>query len=384
MTLDDRSSELEEYWSCDYLENGLSFSYFSIRSCAIVHHGTGEPTLLAYRGGDICFDDVITARRDIVSQNQTATHHPNCKGCPNLVKRPWPQANYPVRWLGITAWLGCNLKCRYCWLEWADWSPRKTRAKLKSYDVYRSVRQLIEKQYLAPDAVIDWGGGGEPSLMPEFNQTLRLLSDHGTTQWVHTNATQTPTFLKEGAVEASRIHVLCSVDAGSPSVYQQLKGYDLYNTVWQNLRTYILAGAVVTVKYIMLPENCSRQEIRRFVRRAIASGRPTILGDFDYRFPEPTSDILDGLAYLQLLADKYGLAYSFEGVGRNSFAGGDLKAAVEAHFPNVYHDAYLYPLRILSKAPQTGYRLSILSSLLIQRGREKLGLLFGYLLKFAR
>lgn len=98
-----KSNELAEYWSCDYLENGLSFSYFSIRSCAIVHHGTGEPVLLAYSGGDICFDEVIAARKAIVSQNQAADHHPNCRGCPNLVKRQWTQSKYPVHWLGITS-----------------------------------------------------------------------------------------------------------------------------------------------------------------------------------------------------------------------------------------------------------------------------------------
>lgn len=272
-------------------------------------------------------------------------------------------------------------------MEWADWSPRNSATKkiLTSYNVYVSVRQLIEKQYLAPESVVDWGGGGEPSLMPEFDKTLRLLNDHGTTQWIHTNATQTPTFLKENTIEASRLHVLCSVDAGTASVYQQLKGRDLYDVVWQNLRAYISMGAVVTVKYIVLPDNCSRREVRQFVKRAILNGRPTILGDFDYRFPEPTPDIFDGLAYLQLLADKYGLAYSLGGVGQNSFTSRDLKTAVEAHFPNVYHDAYLYPSRLFPKAFQIWYILSILLDSLASRAKAKTELFLDYLqLKLAR
>jgi hypothetical protein len=134
------------------------------------------------------------------------------------------------------------------------------------------------------------------------------------------------------------------VDAGSRKGYQKVKGVDLYDAVWQNLQAYSSAGATVNVKYIMQPENCSQSELREFVKKAILNGSPTIIGDFDYRLSEPTTEIWEGLAYLQLLADKHGLNYSLGGVGVNSLSQEDLKTRIEAHFPSVYYDPYLYPI----------------------------------------
>ncbi len=374
VSLTDFKTDLSDYWSCEYLEAGLSFSYSSIRACAIIHHGTGEPTLMQYLGGEVSLDEILIERQVIIQQNQTQERHPNCHACPNLIQRSWSRSQYPVHWLGITAWLGCNLKCSYCWLEWADWSPRLSATKIPMllYSVQDSIHQLIDKGYLAPNAVIDWGGGGEPLLMPHFEEMLMLLSAHGTTQWLHTNATYLPTAIRDRAIEGSRIKVLCSVDAGSSSVYRSLKGRDLYAVVWQNLQAYASAGAAVTVKYIMLPVNCSRIELRRFIKQAILNGRPTILGDFDHRFPELTPEIFEGLAYLQLLANKYGLAYSLGGVGQNSFTDQDLKSSIEAYFPLVYRDPYLYPSRIEFRIFSGWYRFAIALSSFLRPIQQRL------------
>ena len=352
----------KEYWSCEYLEGGLTFYDSSIRVCAIHHHGTGQPCLMEYHGGDVYVNEVLAARQTIIKENQTTQHHPNCRECPYLIKREWPRSKYPVHWLGISSWLGCNLKCKYCWLEWADWSPRRNENKkpLMPYDVNESIHQLLEGKYLAPEAVIDWGGGGEPSLMPGFEEMLKLLSEHGTTQWLHTNATRLPSGIYDRSIDATRISILCSVDAGSRKGYQKVKGYELYEVVWQNLEAYYSAGATVNVKYIMQPINCSRSELRGFVKKVIINGSPTIIGDFDYRLSEPTTEVLEGLAYLQLLADKYGLNYSLGGVGVNSLTQQDLKSRIEAHFPSLYSDPYLHPPKMFFQIFSFWYRCSIM------------------------
>ena len=364
----------KEYWSCEYLEGGLTFYDSSIRVCAIHHHGTGEPCLMEYRGGDICIKEVLAARQKIIEENQTTQHHPNCRECPYLIKGEWSRSKYPVQWLGISSWLGCNLKCNYCWLEWADWSPRRQENKkpLRPYDVNESINQLLEGKYLAPDAVIDWGGGGEPSLMPGFDKTLKLLSEHGTTQWLHTNATRLPAGICDQTIDATRISILCSVDAGSRQGYQKVKGKDLYELVWQNLKAYASAGATVNVKYIMQSINCSKQELRGFVKKVIVNKKPTIIGDFDFRLSEPTPEVLEGLAYLQLLADKYGLNYSLGGVGVNSLTQQDLKTRIEACFPSVYYDRYLYPVNTFSKIFSYWYRCSIVLDLFISKIKKAL------------
>lgn len=367
----------KESWSCEYLEGGLTFYDSSIRACAIHHHGTGEPCLMEYNGGEVCISEVLEAKRAIIAQNQTKERHPNCRECPYLVKRQWHRSKYSVNWLGISSWLGCNLKCNYCWLEWSEWSPRRGENKkpLMPYDVNDSVSQLLDGKYLAPDAVIDWGGGGEPSLMPGFEEMLVRLSEHGTTQWLHTNATRLPSCIRDKTIDGTRISLLCSVDAGSRKGYQEVKGVDLYEVVWQNLEAYSSAGATVNVKYIMQPINCSRQELRGFIEKVILHGKPTIIGDFDFRLAEPTTEILEGLAYLQLLAHKHGLNYSLGGVGVNSVAREELKNRIEGCFPAVYYDPYLYPSKIFLKMLGFWYRLSIMLDLFVSKMRKSFPLL---------
>ena len=59
-----------EYLSCEFLEWGLSFSYSSLRVCAEIHHGTGEPELYEYAGGPLTLDRILAAKAKILRQNQ--------------------------------------------------------------------------------------------------------------------------------------------------------------------------------------------------------------------------------------------------------------------------------------------------------------------------
>ncbi|MEM9266411.1 MAG: radical SAM protein [Cyanobacteria bacterium P01_F01_bin.13] len=341
----------EEYFSCDYLESGLSFSYNSIRACAIVHHDTGEPVLADYAGGSLPVDEILLARAEIIRQNQGQTRHPNCRNCPCLVYQKWPRSSYPIQWLGITSWLGCNLKCSYCWLQWAEWSPRNitTKIPLALYDVSDSIHQLIESGLLAPTATIDWGGGGEPLLMPGFDEMLTLLNEYGTTQWIHTNGVVLPQAVRERTIDCSRMRILCSVDAGSQKTYESIKGRNLYDVVWANLKAYTVAGAKVSIKYLVMDENSSYKELRGFVQKALDTGQVTVIGDIDHRFPDPTPKILKALAYLQLLVHKHGLDYGLGGTGLNSVTEIDLNAYIEQQFPSVYNERFLYPEKTLKQ-----------------------------------
>ena len=335
----------EEYFSCHYLESGLSFSYNSIRACAIVHHDTGEPTLADYTGGPLPIDTILATQADIVQKNQTSQQHPNCQACPHLVRQKWPRSNYPIQWLGITNWLGCNLHCNYCWLQWAPWSPRNiiSTLPLTLYDVNASIQELIARVMLAPNATIDWGGGGEPLLMPGVDAMLTLLDQHGTTQWIHTNGTVLPKAIRDRTIDGSRLRILCSIDAGSQTTYESIKGLNLYDTVWENLKAYVAAGAKVSIKYLVLNDYWTYDEIRGFIHKDLDIGKITILGDIDHRYPTPTPEILRALAYLQLLTDKHGLDYSLGGTGLNSVIEAELNTHIEQQFSAVWNDRYLYP-----------------------------------------
>ena len=99
--------------------------------------------------------------------------------------------------------------------------------------------------------------------------------------------------------------------------------------VWRNLEIYAGAGVEVTVKYIMRDENCSKHELRRFVCDAQRHGRPSLVGDFEYRYPDPNKKVTNGLAHLKLLASRAQLNFALSGPGYVAAPEAELDARVD-------------------------------------------------------
>ena len=56
-----------------------------------------------------------------------------------------------------------------------------------------------------------------------------------------------------------------SVDAGTRETYREVKGLDAYDRVLSHIRRYAQEGAVIEIKYILMPENCDRENIDGFL-----------------------------------------------------------------------------------------------------------------------
>src|SRR5688572_27893993 len=321
------------YYSCRWLEGGLCLSIGALRACAEIHHGRGEPKLMDYTGGPLDLDAIRKAKDEIQRQNQQGGH-PDCKGCPNLVFRSWPVRTGKFDWIGITHDARCNLECNYCWLQWADYAPRHNPAPYRKarYSVLSPIRELLAKDLLEDGALIDWGGGGEPTLFDEFEELLTEFSRRKYTQWLHTNGVRAPAATLNGTVDCSDIHTLCSVDAGSPETYQKMNKRDEYKTVWGNLLLYRQHGAQVVVKYIVTEENCSRKEIRSFVKDVLRHGQPVVLADIDHRYPDVNSSVLAGLAFMKLTVWSSGLHFAFGETGSDSYPEKKIPQLVEKEF----------------------------------------------------
>jgi uncharacterized Fe-S cluster-containing radical SAM superfamily protein len=327
------TSQVDGYYSCRWLEGGLCFSIGALRACAEIHHGRGEPKLMDYAGGALDFNAIHEAKEEIHRQNQQGGH-PACRGCPNLVFRRWPARTGKFNWIGITHDARCNLECNYCWLQWADYAPRHDPARYRRmrYSVLDPIREIFAKDLFENGALIDWGGGGEPTLFDEFDELLTQFSRRNYTQWLHTNGVRVPTAISSAMTDCSNIHILCSVDAGTPETYQRMKKRDEYKLVWHNLLFYRRRGAEVIVKFIVTEENCSRLEILSFIQDVLRHGRPLVLADIDHRFPDVSASILSGLAFMKLKAWSSGLDFAFGETGSDSYPEKQIPALVEKRF----------------------------------------------------
>lgn len=342
--------------SCQYLEGGFSFYLDTIRACAVIHHDRGSPMLAPYCGGELPWAEMEFTRAKIIQENQNGGHV-ECRGCPNLVQQSWPARQERVHWLGISHFNACNLTCNYCWLQWNANSPRLGGEKRTSfYTVLPALRHLITSGLLAPDAVIDWGGGGEPTLMPEFPESCALLARHGVTQWLHTNALRLPKGVADGSIDCSRLRILCSLDAGTRKTYAAIKRKDGLAQVWENLGTYRARGAFVVAKYIVTGENCSRAEIEAFLDQAAATQVDVVLPDIDHRFPEPKLEIIEGLARLRVEGSRRRLPVQFGSTGVNSAPEHGVEARVETIFVPMQRGLYDRAMPRLQRWVQRAWR----------------------------
>jgi pyruvate-formate lyase-activating enzyme len=316
----------EAYASCEWIEGGIAFNRRSLHTCLIVHHRTGLPFVADYDGGAIPLGTLLALREQIRAAHRAGRGQPECRGCPHLRVRKWPRPKYPIEIVGIAHYAYCNIKCSYCFLQTQD--PESFAAGLEPYSLLPAVSALIRDGHLAPRAIIDWGGG-EPTSYPEFDELLRVLLDHGTFHYVHTNGTRFPAAVSRAP---DRVHVICSVDAGLPATYARLKGKDYLRRVWGVLEQYVRAGVRVSAKYIVKDENCGDRDLEAFVERAARLRAHELVLDIDYDFPVPGPAVVAALGRLKAMARAARLPARFGFTGANFAPEHDVAGRVEAAF----------------------------------------------------
>ncbi len=309
-----------EYYSCRYLEGGLSFSFGDVRACAVVQNGRGRPILATLSEEEaISIPALMERKAEIRAENQR-DGHAACKGCPHLKLQAWGPQNGMLDWIGITNYVICNVLCTYCWLSYTDYSPMKDpkHRKAQKYRIGPVIDQVLDNGLLRQEAIIDWGGGGETTLNPYFDHCFRRLHAHGATQWLHTNAVHFPTTALDLSFDPGTLRILCSVDSGTRETYNRIKQRDRFDRVVANLRRYKERGAIVVPKFLVVDDNASKSEAEAFVSLVKNLGVKTVIADIDHRFPDPKPHIIDTLVALRDLSVAEGITCRFEAVGSNS------------------------------------------------------------------
>jgi pyruvate-formate lyase-activating enzyme len=289
-----------EYRSCRFIEGGASFHYNSVHLCSVPHHDRGQPFVAHFDGTRFPLEELLALREKVRAENTREEGHAACRGCAMLEKKQWPGRKYLFDYLGLGNWLYCNIECDYCELQTKGLAKRAKT--FRPYGVKETIERFIAEELLAPYAVIDWGGGGEPTFYREFREVLGMLLDYGTFNYIHTNGTRSPETLRISAPE--RAHVICSLDAGLRDTYVRIKNRDYLERVWQNLEAYRRLKVKVTVKYIMKQENCGWADLEAFAERAARLRPVSALLDIDFNHPRPEREVVDALIRLtHLLRD---------------------------------------------------------------------------------
>ena len=183
-----------------------------------------------------------------------------CTGCPWLREEEWPSLDQlDISRISIEHHSVCNLRCSYC-------SETYFGGKQASYDINQLMEELSRNNAIREDFSLVWGGG-ESVLLKSFDSTFPYITDRfkPTSNHLFTNATVYNSVLGE-ALRNGQVTVTTSVDAGTAKIYKEIKGKDMFAAVMENLEKYFDDGGdSLTVKYILMPENCSKNELTAFV-----------------------------------------------------------------------------------------------------------------------
>ena len=169
----------------------------------------------------------------------------------------------------------CNCKCVYCDLH---------KQRLPAYSILPAIESLHSQGLLHRNCFFSWGGG-ESTLLAEFEEAASLIHGYGFKQYIHTNALRysdvIAALLAKGAMGVN-----ISLDSGSPETYKSVKGVDGFKRVVASIGEYIAVSADknnVVIKYIIFAANNSQAEIEKFFSLCQYMGIKNVEFSFDFR-----------------------------------------------------------------------------------------------------
>jgi len=203
--------------------------------------------------------------------------------------------------------LWCNIKCIYCGYA----SEAAISRRVKPYSVREPIEFLINAGMLGTDCIFRWGGG-ESTILPEFDDLARLLCDKGYTQRMFTNGTIFSEAWAYVLSKDERTYFNISVDSGTVETYQRVHGVDRFDKVWENIKKYLTSAknrGSFAAKYIVMACNREHSELEMFINKCLDAGVLSIEYSVDHKEVSTglSEETLAAVAYLKAFALKHHL-----------------------------------------------------------------------------
>ena len=262
-----------KYLSCRYIEHGMDFEHTRLETCCFTcHSGGGRITLQnEYSGENINWEELFDKKRKYRQEHRKGNLMPNCVGCVFLEEKEWDEEDY-INFLQFNYWVACNSKCTYCY----EVQNRKIFEKIKPYNTVPVIKEMIDKKIIRRGGAIGFGGG-EPTIAPEFEELINLLTENGFRNMrIHSSGIKFSPAI-ENAIKKGVLNVVISVDAGCEKTYKKVKNVNAYKKVLDNMKKYAAANknhyGLMTSKYIIIPNvNDNRKEIDLWIDSVVKAG----------------------------------------------------------------------------------------------------------------
>lgn len=271
-----------KYLSCRYIEHGMDFEHERLETCCFTcHSGGGHITLNPeYKGEMIDWEKFFELKRKYREEHKKGNILPNCTGCIFLEEKEWDDEDY-IDFLQFNYWVQCNSKCTYCY----EVQNRKKFEKIKPYNTVPIIKEMIEKNILRSGGEIAFGGG-EPTIAPEFEDLINLLTENGFRNMrIHSSGIKYSPAIAE-AIKKGVLNIVISIDAGCEKTYKKIKNVNCYKKVLENMKKYASVNTyghgLMTSKYIIIPNvNDNRKEIDMWLDSVRKAGGKWIAVDIE-------------------------------------------------------------------------------------------------------
>ena len=300
--------KFEKYVSCKWLESGVCFDNGVYGSnvklcCYMSAPGGGNAMIFTdYHGKKIDWNEFFKVKqryRDIQKSGKTV---PECEGCVFFEEKEWPQIHY-IDNIIFDHFTKCNCACKYCYTE----EDKKRYNTLKTYNIYPIIKDMFDKKIIKRGGAIGFGGG-EPTILPEFEKLLDLFLKNGFDDIrVPSSGIKYSNIIAKG-IASGQVSVVVSIDSSSREVYKTIKQVDAFNTVCKNLKKYAKAQkefAGVISKYIIIPEiNDTYEEIDNWLKFNKENDIRVVVIDIEnswltrYRESKPDKKIVELIKYV--------------------------------------------------------------------------------------
>ena len=250
-----------EYKCCNHILGSIDLSFSGFKYCNEVWEG---PEYISYKEEN-AFDKNEKRRIEIINNMKSGVIPERCKLCPLLEQKDWKEFDGKIHKITIFNWKHCNAACFYCSVHSEFFDGVK---KSDDYDALPIIQKLIEEERITEDTFVAFMGG-EPTMLEEFPQIMKLLLDKKCRIEVLSNGIKYEPIIGE-MLKAEKNNTICiSVDCGSKEAYKKIKRVDKFEEVSQTIKRYIddagLNSSRIKVKYIIFPNvNDNKQEIDLF------------------------------------------------------------------------------------------------------------------------
>ena len=155
----------------------------------------------------------------------------------------------------------CQFSCIYCSLQ-RDPYFSKGKNQPEPFDSLAIVKEFERRGMLSDHLKLDYASG-EIAIHPQKEEYLRFIDKNAYTVAVSSNAGKYDEGVSAILKKNKRNSITVSLDAGKRSTFALVHGTDRFDAVLSNLKRYKEEGAQIYLKYILLKENCDKENIEK-------------------------------------------------------------------------------------------------------------------------